>query len=879
MAAVPDRQPDNSGFRALWPAAWLFLFQANFMRILRGWRWKILLIVTIAGCYWGMRQPGFGAGRVVWFPIAWTGIEWLPVFLAVAAAVLGVEALGQWQRRRAQVLLQTRMLSPLTFATANMAAVVATCLLPALMAVFWAPIGAYAYGFLVLPTPNVIYLATVLLPVLATAASVGFFCRALLRSDLAALGLAAILLTPLLVFRLRSAPAVELFAFASVSQRILIQPKTMLREAAQTFAFGLPFLAAAALLLPAPQPRSLMPRLGWKRQLTAPNLVAHLRRVPLLARQWRSLEHGAALVLLVATVPVVVSVLRALPERQQQLAWDGLRPPADAFPGPVPALEILRRDLDLSAGEAGPLVVGLTVTAPANVAECPLGAFAFGRSLETSSVTSRTAGWTASVVPDSLPPQSLSTLIRFDPALKPGERVTVEFTVVPRPHSRRSWEKAWHHRFHSFAHLGPWYGESAAVDFDSFDIVTFQQPAPFRVIAPTGDGLGWTAGALEATPQNGHLVLDQPLRALPYRLLAGDFVRVTTKDPVLSAYEFRVQPARRELATAFYTIYERPLRAMRELFGPPSQPLVLYEVPEDTPSDPLAMSSAVLDGLQAMLPNYNSYEASTKPQFQAIWPSIQSGMVSEYVTSNFSSTDYPELLQSAFASYVNSILVAGGTDRRLLVTPLAVKPWGFNATALVPPRSKATWEQPLLPDLWPGTRTVTSAKRAINIHHMLRYLLGDDGYVRFVGGLMREQQGRHLDLATFQARAEREYGKPLDWFFDQWLVKGVLPHYEIEKAQAFLVEDKKTKALQYRSTMTIRNRGTGRMPVPWLLTTEGDPIEDVVWLEAGEVRELEQITVDRPIAFRLDPNDVIGQAVDPELTDPRQVVFKTITDL
>jgi hypothetical protein len=63
--------------------------------------------------------------------------------------------------------------------------------------------------------------------------------------------------------------------------------------------------------------------------------------------------------------------------------------------------------------------------------------------------------------------------------------------------------------------------------------------------------------------------------------------------------------------------------------------------------------------------------------------------------------------------------------------------------------------------------------------HMLRMTFGDEKFFAFLRALAQELSGERVVTRDIQEVAEREFGTPMDWFFDQW-IRGVgLPELDL----------------------------------------------------------------------------------------------------
>jgi hypothetical protein len=78
----------------------------------------------------------------------------------------------------------------------------------------------------------------------------------------------------------------------------------------------------------------------------------------------------------------------------------------------------------------------------------------------------------------------------------------------------------------------------------------------------------------------------------------------------------------------------------------------------------------------------------------------------------------------------------------------------------------------------------------------------------------------------------------MDEWLDYWMGSGTdLPCYHIDKATARLLPEQPGDVegqARYEVEVTVRNEGTGRMPVPIQLETARHPVEGRLWVGAGE---------------------------------------------
>lgn len=92
--------------------------------------------------------------------------------------------------------------------------------------------------------------------------------------------------------------------------------------------------------------------------------------------------------------------------------------------------------------------------------------------------------------------------------------------------------------------------------------------------------------------------------------------------------------------------------------------------------------------------------------------------------------------------------------------------------------------------------------------HMLRAVIGDEAFRRTLAAYFQRSRGRAVRVDDFREVAEEISGQKLESFFDQWIMQAVLPDYVVASASST-----RTEGGEFRTAATIRNTGTGVMPV------------------------------------------------------------------
>ena len=136
--------------------------------------------------------------------------------------------------------------------------------------------------------------------------------------------------------------------------------------------------------------------------------------------------------------------------------------------------------------------------------------------------------------------------------------------------------------------------------------------------------------------------------------------------------------------------------------------------------------------------------------------------------------------------------------------------------------------------------------RASEMYEALHDLVGDAAFRSFLRDYYGRWAHRHVDRWAMQGSAERASGRPLGWFFDQWVNTASVIAYALRDARVERVDG------GWRTTVRLERTGAYRHAMPvgvrtpsgWVVA-RGDAQRD------GEV--LEFVTPERPDVVRLDP--------------------------
>lgn len=136
--------------------------------------------------------------------------------------------------------------------------------------------------------------------------------------------------------------------------------------------------------------------------------------------------------------------------------------------------------------------------------------------------------------------------------------------------------------------------------------------------------------------------------------------------------------------------------------------------------------------------------------------------------------------------------------------------------------------------------------RAKLMYQQLRELMGDSVFHVFANDYYNRWALKHVDERAIRASAERAYGKPLGWFFDQWVHRTGLMDYAVPSYRINRAPD------GYETIIRVERRGELRHPMPVGVQTRtgwtirrADPLADE--------QQVRIVTSDPPTQISLDP--------------------------
>lgn len=144
--------------------------------------------------------------------------------------------------------------------------------------------------------------------------------------------------------------------------------------------------------------------------------------------------------------------------------------------------------------------------------------------------------------------------------------------------------------------------------------------------------------------------------------------------------------------------------------------------------------------------------------------------------------------------------------------------------------------------------------------HMLRLLLGDDGFFRSIRRYCRENQHRSVTTPDLVDAIRRETGRDLDWFFDQWVNR---PGHPKLKVSWRWDDGTKTATVRVKQTQDTKD-GTPIYRLPLTIdfsAARGRPKSFAVVVESEEQAFVFALA-EQPVMCRFDPHNAVLKEID-----------------
>jgi len=318
--------------------------------------------------------------------------------------------------------------------------------------------------------------------------------------------------------------------------------------------------------------------------------------------------------------------------------------------------------------------------------------------------------------------------------------------------------------------------------------------------------------------------------SFPGTIVAGIFQEYKNDDAGMDLHIF-FKPTRQSLAAVYATTAVQEFTYFITLYGVPHlQTLNIVELPSDTVPYAWAPEIAGIAGHSITeKPNYRLLANAIAHQWWGV--SVSPATKDDWWLSDGFSR-YSE------AMYVESAAGAAGLEE-------AVKDMSVGALAYdTVPLSSASKLDMFSTEF----QSLVTDKGAM-ILHMLRWVLGEDKYLKTMRDFATQYAGKPATTDDFRVVAEKNYGDQLTWFFSQWLDSTGAPEFKVKYTVYRLGTDK-----GFRVTGEInQDLDLFRMPVDLRIDTDGkteDKRIEVVGTDSPVTVE----TFGRPRRIAIDPD-------------------------
>lgn len=119
--------------------------------------------------------------------------------------------------------------------------------------------------------------------------------------------------------------------------------------------------------------------------------------------------------------------------------------------------------------------------------------------------------------------------------------------------------------------------------------------------------------------------------------------------------------------------------------------------------------------------------------------------------------------------------------------------------------------------------TSTTFNKGAWVLHMLRHVMGDMAFFAALRDYTSVNRYGRVDTGRWLAACEKQYGKSLDWFFEEWIYGEGAPVFSTDWSQGKGTLTLKIAQMQGGQAFT--------MPVDVEIETEGGPVRQSVWLK------------------------------------------------
>jgi len=328
--------------------------------------------------------------------------------------------------------------------------------------------------------------------------------------------------------------------------------------------------------------------------------------------------------------------------------------------------------------------------------------------------------------------------------------------------------------------------------------------------------------------------------SFPGTIVAGIFQEYKSDEAGMDLHVF-FKPGHQALAPEYTTTAVQEFTYFVTLYGTPlSQKLNVVELPGDTV--PYAWAPEIAGLASPSITEKTNYRLLANAIAHQWWGVSVSPATKDdwWLTDGFSR--YSE------AMYVENAAGAAGLEE-------AVKDMSVGALAYdTVPLSSASKLDPFSTEF----QSLVTDKGAM-ILHMLRWVLGEDKYLKTMREFAETNAGKSASMDDFRTIAEKYHGEQLTWFFSQWLDSTGAPEFKVKYSvyrlggtQAKSSKDDKLPGFRVTGEIS-QDLDLFRMPVDLRIDTDGKT-EDKKLEVVGTSSPFTVETFGRPRRIAIDPD-------------------------
>jgi tetratricopeptide (TPR) repeat protein len=331
--------------------------------------------------------------------------------------------------------------------------------------------------------------------------------------------------------------------------------------------------------------------------------------------------------------------------------------------------------------------------------------------------------------------------------------------------------------------------------------------------------------------------------SFPGTIVAGIFQEYKSDEAGLDLHVF-FKPDHQKLAPQYTTTAVQEFTYFITLYGSPmSQRLNLVELPNDTV--PYAWGPEIAGLAGPSITEKTNYRLLANAIAHQWWGASVSPATKDdwWLIDGFSR--YSE------AMYVESAAGNSGLDE--VIKDMSVGALAYDNI----PLSSAGKLDPFSTEF----QSLVTDKGAM-ILHMLRWVLGEDKYLKTMREFAEKYAGKSTTIDDFREIAEKYYGDQLTWFFSQWLDSTGAPEFKVKYTVYRLGGSKAVAPPKEKGKKNPGFRITGqisqdldlfRMPVDLRIDTDGET-EDKKLEVVGTSSPFTIETFGRPRRISVDPD-------------------------